>query len=474
MKKFLLSLALVLLSVFALVGCTKTTKAKGEGEFDGLTGTALAVAKASKMTLEELKAASKKEMEESNTPFVVVGLTSVLGKAATAIANQYDWLHADGDNKNIQVKSDYKDYSLLTALQEAENGFVADYALVQDERSMADYAKAGLLHNYIPSDWQALGLTEADTKKPLKGIHFNKLFYTNTNFQNATGKTLHNIWQLAGTSADADHLSKVSFQSPSTEMINMSFLLSCYAEENQARIKTAYKNYYGKDWEPSTYKIDKMEYTYKSAGEQWVREFVSNISRLHGSDGTAMKATQVSEADWNAGYVYYGAFAKMKDAVSKTGSVDINNDGTKETVNAMTTVKWDWEIDGFNGFMYTMDSQIVNNAQHPYTACLYARTLLELSTYEKCVYNNTLPGKDDTVDYTWNTSANPLPENHGKVNQYGYYFPGSNKITYAKNDWTRDVHMAKEIVENYDFLKTVKGAQVNAINTLVGSLNVEK
>ena len=464
MKKFLLSLALVLVAALSLVGCTKKQ-----------SGTAGVVAEASKMTLAQLEAASKKEMEESDTPFSIIGLTSALGKAATTFAKQYEWIHygEEGVEDNVTVKNDYKDYSLLTALESAKDGYVADYALVQDERNLADYAAAGLLFNYIPSDWEALGLTKEDTQKPLKGIHFNKLFYTNTNFSNVNnGQTLHNIWQLAGSDTDADHISKVSFQTPVTEQINMSFLLSAYAPENQDRIQKAYKSFYGKDWAPSEYKIDKATYTYTSAGEQWVREFILNISRWHSSDGTAMKETQLKN-DWNEGYVYYGAFAKMKDAVGKEYEVDINGDGTKEVVNAMTTVKWDWEIEGFNGFMYTMDSQIINNAKHPYTACLYARSLLLQDAYMGMIFNKDLPGANDTVDYTWNTTGHKVASDHGKVNQYGYYFPGkitdASKFNYAKGDWTKEVHMQKELVENYDFLKTIKGSQVNAILALVSS-----
>ena len=220
---------------------------------------------------------------------------------------------------------------------------------------------------------------------------------------------------------------------------------------NQARIEDAYRKYYGKDWSSDTY---------VSAGQQWVTEFIANISRWHSSDGTAMKETQLKD-DWKAGYVYYGAFAKMKDAVGKSYTIEgaeddpilkdlIREDGK---INAMDTVKWDWEIEGFNGFMYAMCSQIVNNAKHPYTACLYARFLLTLDAYESSVYNKDLP----------------KPEGASKVNQYGYYAPASNNITYAVGDWTRDQHIAKEIVENYEYLKTVRITQVNRILGLIAS-----
>ena len=450
-SKILVLLSALLLSSGALVGC-----ANGGGE--ELTGTALAVKKASEMTLAELEQASKEEVEaQPDAKFKVVGLTSVLKSVAKTVAGKYDWLRYGGDNDNIDVNNSYKDYQLLTALDTAQRQYFADYALAQDARSFSSYIEDGITFNYVPSDAKtALGMKDEDLL-PLHGVHFNKLFYTNSNFTNVTGKRLYNIWQLAGTDADADHLSKISFQKPDTEQINMSFLVSCYAEENQARIETAYQHYYNKAWAPSG--------DYTSAGQQWVTELIKNITRWHSSDGTAMKETQLKD-DWKAGYVYYGAFAKMKDAVGKFYKVDgqetdpilkdliIKEGDNAGKICAMDTVKWDWEIDGFNGFMYCMDSQIINNAKFPYTACLFARTMLEEETYTTAIYN----------------AKNPDAQGNA-ANQYGYYYPGtaSASFRYAKGDWTKEQHIAREINENYEFLKNVKFSLVNSILAMVSA-----
>ena len=209
MKKIIVCMA-TLLAMCGLASC---------GGNDKLTGTAAIVAAASKMSISELEQASKKEMEESKETFKVLGLTSALSKAVEQLAEKYDWIKV-GDGGNTFVNNSYKDYTLLSALEPAANSYVADYALVQDARSIADYTASGILHNYVPSDVASYGL-DADGIMPLQGIHFNKIFWTNTNFETVTGKKLYNIWQVAGTNDDADHLSKVSFQSPVTEQINM-------------------------------------------------------------------------------------------------------------------------------------------------------------------------------------------------------------------------------------------------------------
>ena len=73
MKKNLSMLAVVLMAG-SLVGVTSC------GE-EPLEGTAAVVAEASKMTVAELEAAAKAEMEASTDTFKVVGLTSTLSKS---------------------------------------------------------------------------------------------------------------------------------------------------------------------------------------------------------------------------------------------------------------------------------------------------------------------------------------------------------------------------------------------------------
>ena len=437
MKKALTIMCASLLSlgVVSMVGCNSTSGTGNE--------TADVVAKASKMSLKELEEAAKAEMEASNDTFKVVGLTSTLARGLKKFCEIYTWLPAE----KTYCNNGYKDYQLLTALDQAEQTYFADFALVQDARSLADYAESGILHNYVPSDYAEMGLAEKDTL-PLKGIHFNKIFFVNKTL----GVDLHNIWQLAGRDTDEGHLDNLSFQSPVTEQINMSFLLSLYDEANAPKLAAAYKKYYGKDFATSDWKDKDGKELYTSIGDCYVTTFINNIKVFHSSDGTAMKETQCKEVkvEGKDPFVYYGAFAKMKDAAGK--NYDLDGDGTKET-NAMTTVGWDLAIDGFNGFMYTMYSQIVNNAKHPYTACLYARFILTPEFYTSVMYSDSTPNKAGQA-----------------ANMYGYYYPcTSTTVGVNDNDWTKETWMQKSIIEDYNYLKTVKTAQITKIQSLIVS-----
>ena len=437
MKKALTIMCASLLSlgVVSMVGCNSTSGTGNE--------TADVVAKASKMSLKELEEAAKAEMEASNDTFKVVGLTSTLARGLKKFCEIYTWLPAE----KTYCNNGYKDYQLLTALDQAEQTYFADFALVQDARSLADYAESGILHNYVPSDYAEMGLAEKDTL-PLKGIHFNKIFFVNKTL----GVDLHNIWQLAGRDTDEGHLDNLSFQSPVTEQINMSFLLSLYDEANAPKLAAAYKKYYGKDFATSDWKDDKGNELYTTIGDCYVTTFINNIKVFHSSDGTAMKETQCKEVkvEGKDPFVYYGAFAKMKDAAGR--NYDLDKDGKEET-NAMTTVGWDLAIEGFNGFMYTMYSQIVNNAKHPYTACLYARFILTPEFYTSVMYSDSTPNKAGQAS-----------------NMYGYYYPcASTTVGVNDNDWTKETWMQKSIIEDYNYLKTVKTAQITKIQSLIVS-----
>lgn len=470
MKKNLIVLALLPMAASALVGCNK------KGGDDNLSATGKAVKDASAMTLEELKDASKAEWEaKPNGVFKAIGLTSVLRTVMKEIAANYDWITytAGKDDKeqiqgdNCFVKNDYKDQALLTAIAEAETKYVADYALVQDCRSFATYLEDGILHNYVPKDAASFGLKKED-QEPLRGIWFNKVFWTNTNYEHVGGKPIENVWQFAGTSADAKHIDQVSFQSPQGEAINLSFLVEAMAPANEARLKAAYKSYYGSDWAKSS--------KYDSIGKQWVEEFVRNVKIWHSSDGTCMKETQLKNA-WAQPVVYFGAFSKMKDAVGKKYTVDLDGDGTvgeesidltltcggteyhytsEVDVNAMTTVKWDYTIEGFNGFMYSMDSEVLENAEYPYTACLFARTMLQEEVYLKAIKNSSTKTADGEAG-----------------NQYGYYYPGteSANFPYAAGDWTKAKHLEKELIEDYSYLKDVKASTEDWILSIVAEVN---
>jgi hypothetical protein len=400
-------------------GSSNTTPASStssEPTFDNKTEEA--VYKAAHMTVTELEAAAKKEMDASDTQFYTFGTTSMIAKGLTAFTAKYSWL-----TDKVATPTTPKDAQAWTMLDQAEDNYVADVAYVQDARSLGDYIDAGLVYNYVPSDAETLKLPTKN-QTPLKGIICEKAFYHKKGLVD-----FNNVWQVAGAATDTNHISHLSFQNPSNEQINMSFLLNLYNTEPTASLKSAYKDFYGTDWAASS--------TYATIADEFITEFIKNISTWHTSDGTAMKTTLPLDTE---GTVFFGSFAKMKDA-AKLGVMD--------------QVDWDFDVKGFKGFMYTIYGQIVNNAKHPYTGCLFERYLLTEEGYKAMCYST----KDENIT----DKAGNL------TNLYGYYYPCESTTVGNDNDYTEAKWESVSVVENYDYLKTVKQSTVNRITALVAS-----
>src|SRR5690606_16393127 len=102
---------------------------------------------------------------------------------------------------------------------------------------------------------------------------------------------------------------------PATENINMNFLLTLTSPTAVAKLKTAYKAYYGVDYVDSD--------AYSSIGFKFVDEFLDNVSTYHTSDTTAVKDTLRLD-NQEERTVFYGAFAKYKDLIKA-----LNNDTEK-------------------------------------------------------------------------------------------------------------------------------------------------
>ena len=167
-RRLLMGLTIVGVGLLSLASVTSCGGESGNNTAD-------IVAQASQMSLADLEAAAEEEMTNSDDTFKVVALTSTMTSALKLFSETYDWL----PESKTYCKNDYKDAALFTALEQADSSYFADFALVQDARSLGDYLEGGLLHNYVPSDYKEMGLAEEDTY-PLKGIHFNKIFFCHT------------------------------------------------------------------------------------------------------------------------------------------------------------------------------------------------------------------------------------------------------------------------------------------------------
>ena len=344
---------LVLAACTILTGCNHG----GTGGNSNLKNETIIAAEG--MTYDELLAKAKEEV--GNGTVSVYGNSSQLEKALKKFTEE------TGIKVNNTKEGDADIYNhLSTAFQ--SNTYIADMVLLQDGNMLqSEMLDPGYLLNFIPKE--ASGTIADDDTVPMAAVYLNKIFmYNNFNAEgteHSLKNYITNVWQLAGTAADKGHIANPSFKTPTTENVNMNFLVMLTSDAYVAKLKTAYKNFYGKDYVE--------EKAYKNIGYKWVAEFLKN-SQAHSSDGTACK--DVAKA--KGGTVALVNYNKIKDLKGNDvyGAENVNN------LSFPSLELGDKKVDGFGGFCYKMYSMVAANAKYPYAACALVSYITSKAGFE--------------------------------------------------------------------------------------------
>ncbi|MCM1289916.1 MAG: hypothetical protein NC132_03685 [Corallococcus sp.] len=376
MKKLfamLLVVALAFSAIFVLAACDNN---KTEVE--------KAIEAAQNMTLAELEAAAKKELEENpGLTFNADSLTSGVKGALLGVydtdgvtlkkpgfVQKYEWAK-DRVAYNSKKGATYQPVlnAAVDAWSAGNNQYVADFVMVQDASFVDSLVRQGFLLSYVPTG-DDFDIAETD-QNPLVGVTFNKVFMYNKIGKDAD--YLKNVWQLTGKDgATLKGRTSVTFQDPTAEDINMSFLVMLTSPDACAKLESAYQSYFGTAYDGS--KDD-----YENIGYKFVYEFWKNAGS-HSSDTTQAKALATSEYK-NADKISFIGVAKFKDYISNTeGGGDTSNENYY--ANAIGAAGWNVEVEGLSGFTYNMWTLIPATARLPYTACLFIRYLLSENGYD--------------------------------------------------------------------------------------------
>ena len=355
--KRILSLTLALVIMFALVSIRPASAAGSVAD---------AIKAAEGMTIEELEAAAKKELEDNPTlTFNADSLTSGVKKALAKFEEKYPFA-AGRVAYNSKKGSEYQ--PKLIAAQKAGK-YIADFVMIQDasflKNAMLD---TGFLLSYVPQG-EEYNIAEGD-KNPLVGVTFNKVFmYDNTK---VGAEQLKNVWQMTGVDGvELKGVHNVSYQSPLGEDINMNFLIMLTSDAACEKLAAAYKSYFGKDYDPA-----EDEVAYNNIGYKFVAEFIKNVGYWHSSDSSEVK--KINEYADDSRIIFAG-LCKLKDyEYYKSDYKDTDQYYTK----TVTAAGWNNEVEGFNGFVYNMWMLIPETAQLPYTACLFIHYLLSEEGYK--------------------------------------------------------------------------------------------
>lgn len=342
----LLAAAFMLSAVGLLAACG------GGGGDEQADAVADKVAAAQNMTDEELIALAKEESGK----FIAYGNSSRIVDAMNGFVTKYGTqIGLSSSNATASKLDDSSIYQTITTEATAvDKSSAASMVLVQDSATLSQYREqTTLLTNYIPKGMDEV-MGENDMV-PLAHQYINKLFIWNNTGSNVPSFT--NVWELT----ESKYAEKIYFKSPTSEQVNMNFLIMLTSDTWSGKLETAYTA-----WNGSAATDVGEGKTYPTYGHKWITEFLNNCNFTINSDTTI--AQSLSDPD-NAGNMGLFVLSKLRDS-------SVVADNLQVAAWANKTGETYTKIEPFAGFMYALYAQIVTNGPRPYTAMLFVNYLM--------------------------------------------------------------------------------------------------
>lgn len=381
MKK-LLTVLLSVLMCLTMFGCS----GGGEGGKEG--GDDTPKSGADTATFEELLAAGK----ENGKPLTIYTTHSVINDAIEAFMIKYE-LDGKIEYSSTQIGDTNQITQVATEVAQGVDG--ADIIFIQDGgRVLTDLVEEGYVYNWYNKEIQ--DLVGEDCEPLLVWDYCNKVFIYNVNAGDksfADGE-INNIWYAT----DPQYAGAVCMKDPSSEGVNMNFLVNLTSDENAAKMADAYKAYYGKDIV--------LDADCPNAGYQFIKMLYKNGMVLGSSDSTIAKDTAASDKKMSA----LITLNKYKKSVGK------RDDGS-------ANMNFAQDVNPVAGFIYPIYGLQVKNADNPELAKAF---LIWLYSAEGWKGDGTMTIKDGSVykgmsgrfgDYSGN-QANPVVDGDLPVKEW--------------------------------------------------------
>lgn len=345
-------LSVLLAAAFMLSAMGLLAACGGGGGDEQADAVADKVAAAQNMTDEELIALAKEESGK----FIAYGNSSRIVDAMNGFVTKYGTqIGLSSSNATASKLDDSSIYQTITTEATAvDKSSAASMVLVQDSATLSQYREqTTLLTNYIPKGMDEV-MGENDMV-PLAHQYINKLFIWNNTGSNVPSFT--NVWELT----ESKYAEKIYFKSPTSEQVNMNFLIMLTSDTWSGKLETAYTA-----WNGSAATDVGEGKTYPTYGHKWITEFLNNCNFTINSDTTI--AQSLSDPD-NAGNMGLFVLSKLRDS-------SVIADNLQVAAWANKTGETYTKIEPFAGFMYALYAQLVTNGPRPYTAMLFVNYLM--------------------------------------------------------------------------------------------------
>lgn len=302
----------------------------------------------------------------NGTKLTIYTTHSVIEDAIKAFALKYD-IPADMVEAT-QIGDTTQITQVATESEANVPGQGADLIFIQDGgRVVSELVDTGYVYNWYNAEIKEL---VGDNCEPLLVWDFcNKVFiYNNVTMPEG----MDNIWYVT----DPQYAGTVKMKDPTSEGVNMNFLIQLTQEENAEKLAEAYKAYYGSDIV--------LDEDCANAGYQFIKMMYKNGLVLGSSDGTIAKEIGDPAAETKmSGYLTLNKYIKTAKS-----SVEIN--GVKMNYN----LDYGKSVNPVAGFVYPIYGLLVKNADNVELAKAF---LIWLFTEEGWVGNGELTTDGTTV-----------------------------------------------------------------------------
>ena len=297
-----------------------------------------ALAAAAAMTNEELYAKAQEEMA-AGAQLNFYSTTSFAEKAANNFMADYPELAGKVIYAEID---DVETYTILTNTIGSGVKDSADMNLTQNGPDLKTFLlDEGLSYTYFPEALK--DVVDEANQDPAIVTYINSLLI----YHNGEGSVnFKNVWELT----EEKWKDKIFFKDPTSETVNINFLIMLTTPEWTERLAKAYEAQYGKAWESTEF---------ESPAYQWIDGFLKNVNYTYTS-ASKMAAGIASGAPGNMGLFVFSKLRKVDEADRKN----------------LTVVQFENEVEGFTGFMYPIYATVAKDTECPYTCALFINYLL--------------------------------------------------------------------------------------------------
>ncbi len=322
--------ALLVLSL-CLAGCS----AIHERDFDKVEqDTKSEPVSASVLSDKELYTRAKKETQ--NAEVNIYSSTTVTEKVVNNFMEKYP------EFEGRIIYHEMGDESTYPGLvQSIESGSSEVDLLISHSDLVDELTDAGLAYNYFPLSY--CDVVDDEYQMPTAFMLSSTLFMCNSSLGEIN---IGNVWELT----EPEWAGRILMKNPLDEQVNMNFFSMMSSPECTERLRSAYKSYYGYDWQSGNY---------KTIADEWVFGFIANCDFSYGSNSDIMEQLAGS-TESKIALVGYSKLRKL----------------SSEERSNITVCALKGDIEGFCGFAFGTYATVARDTLCPYTCALFINYIL--------------------------------------------------------------------------------------------------